>query len=111
MTTYSYVDLPLYSDYFYSYTVALEDNSYVVEVVYNQYATVWYMSLYTEDQEPIVQGIALVPEYPILADYVIPNLSGFFWLYPIPTMPSDKYAESPEALAQYFTLKYCYNFS
>lgn len=110
MSTYSYIDLPLYTDYYYSYTVSLERNSYVVEIYYNSYGKKWYMDLYTEDQEPVVLGLALLPEYPIAIDYILPNLSGFFWLYPVPEIgKKEKYKTDPEALAQYYSLKYVYN--
>jgi|SRR6195952_2915548 len=109
MTTYNYVNLPLESDYYYSYSVVLEDNSYVLEIQYNDYCDTWFLSVFTEDQELIVAGLALVPGYPIGQDYVIPNLSGFFWLYPIPNITTEKYKEDPEVLSQYYTLKYIYD--
>lgn len=102
------VDLPLYSDPFYSYTISLEDNTYSMEFVLNERAGMWYMSMFTEDGEPIVRGIALVPNYPLLADYVIPELTGFFLLLPIPSITTEKYKEEPEYLSQYYTLRYLY---
>jgi hypothetical protein len=105
----SYIDLPLYEDYFYSYSVTLESNVYNIEIYYNDYSKKWFMDIYTEDQVLVLAGVALVPEYPIAIDYVVPNISGFFWLYPIATITSSKYQTEPESLAQYFTFKYVYN--
>jgi hypothetical protein len=110
MTTWTEVDLPLYSDPFYSYSVSLENITYSVEIRYYQRDGIWRMSLFLEDQTPIAQGIALVPEYPILQDYNIEGMSGFFWLYPIPSIKTEKYVEDPEHLDQYYTFKYIYNF-
>ena len=110
MATYTRVDLPLYSDAFYSYQVSLEGQGYIVEIKYNERAETWYMSLFDQDNNPIVQGIALVPRFPILKDYVIPNITGFFWLAPIPSVKTEKYKENPEHLDQYYVLQYIYNF-
>jgi hypothetical protein len=110
VSTFSYVDLPLFPDYFYSYSVNLQDDSYNIEICYNEYAKTWYMSIYTEDQELVVAGIALLPSFPLTQDYVIPGLSGFFWLYPIPSITTEKYKEEPEHLDQYYMLRYCYDF-
>lgn len=111
MSTYNYINLPLYTDYFYSYTVSLENNTYELEFVYNQYGKKWYMSVYTEDRVPVVLGLALLPEYPIAIDYILPNLSGFFWLYPVAELYTNKYLEEPEAISQYYSLKYAYDFT
>lgn len=108
MATYTSISLPLFEDYFYSYSISLDETStvYVIEIQYNDYAEQWFMSLFTEDQETLLAGIALVPEYPIALDYALGNITGFFWLLPIPEIPSDKYSEEPEALSQYFTFEY-----
>lgn len=108
MTTYTSVVLPLYPDYFYEYSISLqEDNDvYVIEIQYNDYSKKWYMSLYTEDRMLLVAGLPLLPKYPIAVDYIIPNLTGFFWLYPIPSITSEKYQEDPEALSQYYKFEY-----
>lgn len=105
----SYIELPLYEDFYYSYSVTLENNVYNLEISYNDYSKKWFMDIYTEDQELVLAGIALLPEYPITIDYVIPNLRGFFWLYPIPSIVTEKYQTEPESLSQYYTFKYIYN--
>lgn len=110
MASYDYVDLPLYADSFYSYSVSLENVSYTIEILYNERQKLWHMSLFTEDGDPIIQGIALVPQYPILQGYLIDGLTGFFWLTPIPSLTSEKYITEPESLNQYYTFKYITNF-
>jgi len=108
MAAYTSINLPLFSDYYYSYSINLDDTNtvYVIEIQYNDYTEQWYMSLFTEDQVTILAGVALVPLYPIALDYALGDITGFFWLSPIPTLPTDKYAESPEALSKYYTFEY-----
>jgi len=110
MASYDYVPLPLYADSFYAYSVSLEGNTYSVEILYNERNKLWHMSLFTEDGDPIVQGVAIVPQYPILQNYKIDDLSGFFWLTPVPSLTSEKYITEPESLNQYYTFKYITNF-
>lgn len=101
--------LLLFEDFFYSYEISIDDISYTIEIVYNDYATTWYMSLYTEDMEPIFLGAALLPGYPIAKDYAIYPLTGFFLLSSIPSITTEKYKEEPENLSQYYTLSYVYD--
>jgi len=110
MASYDYVALPLYADSFYAYSVSLEGITYSIEILYNERNKLWHMSLFTEDGGPIVQGVAMVPQYPILQNYKIENLSGFFWLTPVPSLTSEKYITEPESLNQYYTFKYITNF-
>lgn len=110
MATFSQVDLPLYSDSFYSYQVSLEGISYGIEILYNERNELWHMSIFNDDDTPIIQGIALVPNYPILQDYANLPLTGYFWLKPVPKISSEKYLEKPESLAQYYTFSYIYNY-
>jgi len=110
MSSYNYVDLLLFPDYFYSYSVNLEDDTYNLEFQYNDFAKLWYLSIYTEDQLPLILGVALVPGYPISGDYIIEGLSGFFWLYPIQKIYTDKYQEFPENIDQYYTFKYIHSY-
>lgn len=109
MTIKTVVPLPLFEDFFYSYEVSIQDNSYTIEIVYNSYSTLWSMSLYTEDRVPIVMGMTLIPGYPIASDYAIYPLTGYFLLSAIPSITTEKYKEEPEALSQYYTLRYVLN--
>lgn len=109
MTIKTVVPLPLFEDYFYSYEVSLQNVSHTVEIVYNTYAELWFLSLYTEDRDPIALGMALVPDYPIGSDYALFPLTGFFLLSAIPSIKTEKYKEEPEFLSQYYTLRYVLN--
>lgn len=108
-TTYIEVSLPLYTDFYYSYTAGLEDNTYTLDFKYNSWSKKWFLSLFDEDGNALVESLALIPKYPVGVNYIIAGLSGYFLLYPIPSVTSDKYTDSPEDIAQYYTLSYIYN--
>lgn len=110
MATFTQIDLPLYNDPFYSYQVSLENVSYSIEIKYNERQKLWHLSLFNDDDTPVIQGLALVPDYPIMQDYTNLGLEGYFWLKPIPKIKTEKYIEEPEYLSQYYTLSYIYNY-
>lgn len=109
MATYQEVSLPLYTDFYYSYTAGLENNTYTLDFKYNSWGKKWFLSIFDEDGNALIESMALVPKYGVGRNFIIPGLSGFFWLYPIPSITSDKYTEAPEDIAQYYTLSYIYN--
>lgn len=103
------VALPLYDDPSYSYSVALEGNSYFLKFEYNERAALYFLSLSDADNNLVVGGVALVPNYPILLDYALPLLSGFIWMEEIPQILTQPYKEFPDKLSQYYTLCYSYD--
>lgn len=104
----SYVNLILDDSPLYEYTVALEGNSYIIEMQYNERSQLYFMYLYDSDRNPIVLGAAVVPGYPIMLDYALPNLSGFFLLIQNGQLDSEPYKEFPDKLSQYYTFVYTY---
>lgn len=103
-----YVDLILDDAPLYEYSVALEGNSYIIEIQYNERSSLYYLYLYDSDRNPIVLGAGLVPNYPITIDYALPNLSGFFLLIQKGELNSEPYKEYPDKLSQYYKLVYTY---
>ena len=103
-----YVDLLLDDSPIYEYSVSLEGNSYIVEMIFNERSQLYFMSLYDADRDPIVLSAALVPGYPIMFDYALPNLTGFFLLIQKGTLESEPYKEFPDKLKQYYDLVYTY---
>tara|TARA_R110000744_G_C19371770_1_gene563166 strand:+ start:36674 stop:37000 length:327 start_codon:yes stop_codon:yes gene_type:complete len=103
-----FISLPLYSDYFYSYNVSLEGVSYNIKFKYNTRSQQWSFDLYSRDNTPVILGIVLVPNYPIMFDYEIDNLTGYFWLTEIPSISDNKIEQYPEALNKYYRLYYTY---
>lgn len=100
-----YVNVPLYPDPYYSYAISLERVSYTIRFKYVERTKSWYMDLFTRDNEPVLLGIKLVPDYPIAFDYVTP-LSGFFWLSPKPDVDERRIAQYPEQLHKYYDFFY-----
>ena len=107
MTTF-YVDLLLDDSPLYEYSVSLEGNSCIIEIVYNERSQLYFMSLYDADRNPIVLGAGLVPGYPIMYDYALPNLTGFFLLIQKGTLQSEPYKTFPDKLNQYYSFVYTY---
>lgn len=103
------VALPLFDDPSYSYNVSLEGNSYNLKFEYNERDGLYFLSLSDVDNNLIVGGVALVPNYPILLDYPILTLSGFIWMDEISDIIFEPYKQYPDKLSQYYTLSYSYN--
>lgn len=105
-----FTELPLYSDSYYEYRIALEDEARVVTFRWQDRTSSWYLDVKQDDLTPVVLGIKLVPYYPILADYQLQELgiNGYFVLVDSGDFITDKIATSPEALAQYYKLFYVY---
>jgi hypothetical protein len=103
-----YVDLLLDDSPIYEYSVSLEGNSYIVEMTFNERSQLYFMSLYDADRNPIVLSAALVPGYPIMFDYALPNLTGFFLLIQKGTLESEPYKKFPDKLSQYYSLVYTF---
>lgn len=104
-----YVDIPLYDSYFYDMSITLEGISYVLEFTYNSEARLYTLSLYSDEREPIVLGEALVPNYPMFADYAIQGMTGFFVMIPLETVvDTEPYKRYPDKIHKYYTLHYMY---
>lgn len=102
------VNLPLHDEAHYSYNASLEDTSYKVEMNYNTRTESWAYDLYTRDNQPVLLGQSIVPNYPIASDYDIP-LSGDFWLKPLPEVAPSKAAQYPRNLNKYYSFAYEYD--
>lgn len=103
-----YVDIPLDSAPIYDLSITLEGESYIIEFVYNERSKLYFMSLFDADRNPIVQGVGVVPGYPIMFDYVIPNLSGWFALVAKGTLDQEAYNLYPENINEYYNFVYAY---
>lgn len=101
-----YVNLPLYPDSDYEYTISLERTAYKIRIYFNRRIEQWIIDLSYANNDPIVLGEALVPLYPIFYDYDI-ELSGFFWLEPIGKNQNETVI-NPFELSQYYKLYYVY---
>ena len=104
----NYVSIPLDPSSFYGLSISLEGNSYNIDFTYNERAELYFISLFDADNNPIVTGEALVPEYPIFLDYFLPNLTGYFWLARKGTLTGEPYKEFPDKISEYYNLFYIY---
>lgn len=104
----NYITLPLFSDPIYDYTFALQGDSYKLEFSYNERAKIYFISLYDAEDNPIVLGGALVPNYPIFKDYAIFPLTGFFWMEEKADITSEPYKLYPDSIDQYYNFFYIY---
>jgi hypothetical protein len=102
------VPLPLYDEEDYSYSVSLEENSYTLRFIYSERSSLYFLSLYDEDDVLIIGGLALTPNYPLLLDYPLPNLTGWLWMQEISKIISQPYKVYPDKISQYYTLSYSY---
>lgn len=103
------VILPLFADAYYSYSISLEGNSYILEFIYNERAELYYLNLKDAASNPIVLGAALVPNYPIMLDYSLPDLTGGFWLEKKSlSSQSEPYKTYPDKLNEYYDFYYTY---
>jgi hypothetical protein len=104
----NYVNLPLFSESFYDYSISLEGNSYILQFTYNERSKLYYLSLLDADYNEIVVGCAVVPYHPIMQNYAIDNLSGFFWMEPKSDLVTDSYIEYPDKIHEFYNMYYIY---
>jgi hypothetical protein len=103
------VELPLFNEPDYIYQVSLEDNSYSLRFTYNQVMKLTTLSIYDVDQKPVCCGVGLVPNYPIILSYALPELTGAFIMASKAAVDTEFYKIYPENLATYYTLSYIRN--
>ena len=102
---YYNVELPLYPEEDFSYTVALQENAYDLRLYYNRRMEQWFLELLRDDGTEVLMGIGIHPYYPVMSDYEFEDLTGFFWLQP-KNFGKDEAATNPEKLSEYFKLFY-----
>ena len=97
---------PTSANYF--FTAPLEGNSYRIWLYYNERMEQWIFNLSDPDDNPIVMGEGIVPQHPIMWDYGIPDLTGFFWLEPI-GKDQNETNSNPFEIWKYYTFHYYYD--
>ena len=102
------ISLPLYPDQDYQYSVALEGQSYRLRFTYNSVMKLYTIQISDEDQVTLISGVALVPNYPILADFKVAKLTGNFLLYSKSDKTFESYKAYPDKIHQYYELSYIY---
>lgn len=109
MTTV-YTELPLFSDLRYRYASTLQGVSYQFTFYWNSRVMQWHMDIRLEDQTPVVLGIALVAQYPMLQDYNLEEigLTGYFALMPVNVSVATQLGNESSVMPEFFKLYYIY---
>lgn len=104
------IQLPLFTDVYHEYSLPLEDDNFILTFLWQERTSSWYMDIRKDDLTPVVLGIRLVIDFPILADYKLKDfgLNGYFVLEDKGQYISNKLSTSPEALADNYQLFYLY---
>ena len=103
-----YVNLPLFKDDSFTYTIPLEGITYRFNFYYNSREESWLFDIRYSNGEAVVLGEALVAQYPMLLDYNLEGLSGFLWMEPIGENQNQTVI-NPFEIHQYYTLRYYYD--
>lgn len=109
MTTV-YVELPLFSEEKYRYSMSLEGVSWQFTFYWNKRIGQWHMDVRRDDQTPLVLGQALVAQYPMLLDYNLEEsgMSGYFLLMPVNIAIDKQITEDLSVVPEFFKLYYVY---
>lgn len=109
MTT-NFVEMPLYSNLTYSYSLSLEGQSWNFKFYWVQRARQWHMDIRLENQTALILGYALVPQYPILEDFPLEGygLSGRFVLMPVNLAVASAITQESSVMPEFFKLFYMY---
>lgn len=108
MTDY-YVSLPLFDEPDYNYAVNLQGQSYILDFKYNERVQLYFLSVYTAENVPIILGVALVPTYPITKDKSLFPLTGFFWMEEKAAILSEPYKVYPDKVNEYYNFFYTWS--
>jgi hypothetical protein len=110
MTDTTYVEMPLYTDERYRYSMSLEGVSWQFLIYWNNRSTLWHMDIRREDQTPLTLGQPLVPQYPMQVDYNLEEsgLTGYFLLMPINDAIVSQFNKESKILPEFFKLYYVY---
>lgn len=103
---YSWINLPLYDDWDYKYTVPVGSQNIEWRIYYSDRTETWMLDASLSTGEPIVQGIALLKLTPMFENK-IEGVNGFLWLEPI-AQESNEALLHPDLLYKYYNLYYIF---
>jgi hypothetical protein len=102
----NFIELPLFDDIDYEYTVALEAVAYRLRFYYNARNESWALDISFADGVPITLGNRVLPGYPMTIDDTKPY-SGFLYLEPIGEEDNETIS-NPYEIWKYYRLIYAY---
>jgi len=101
------VKLPVYNETYYSYSVALEGNTFVLEFLFLQSrSNSWFVTLKNSSQETLLSGQRLTPNTVLFQGYQLEGLSGFFYFESKDLENEEFRVGTPR---DFYTLYYIYN--
>lgn len=106
MAFINYVTCPLYDLYTYQYPIVLEEDTFTLQFIYNDIMKLYTLSIFDAQGFSICSGIGLTPYHPIIADYDLRGLTGFFQMLPIGEQDVEYYKLYPEDISKYYKFYY-----
>ena len=103
------VSLPLFDEVDYKYSITLEGEYYSFRFIYNEYMEMYTLQISDVKNGVLISGVGVVANYPMLADYVIGNLSGALLMSPKSDKDIEFYKLYPSNLSEYYILSYIYD--
>lgn len=101
--------LPIFNDVYYSYSISLEGNRYVITFLYLERLEQWLVTLKTSDGIVLVKNQRLTPDAPLFFDYRLPNLTGFFYFKAVSQFVSDNGSANLTQPKGFYELFYIYD--
>lgn len=80
---------PLYNKPFYTYSIDLSNETYSLTFRWSDRLQQWLMDIVDADDNTIIQGVPLVPTYPLTMQYSLEKPTGEFFLMPIEVTSPD----------------------
>jgi hypothetical protein len=110
MSTTIIVELPLYDDKKYRYSLPLEGLSLQFTYYWVDRCSSWHLDIRREDQTPIILGMSLVSQYPMTVDYTFEDygLTGYFLLKPVNVSVAPQLGSNMTVMPEFFRLFYVY---
>ena len=100
--------LPLFRQPVYNYNVRLGDASIKLRFAYNERVKQWQLDVSHSDGTPLVVGQAVVASYPMMLDYSLKGINGYFEFRPI-GMAQNETISNPYEIWKYYELFYVYD--
>lgn len=110
MTNTVYIEMPLFTEEKYRYSLSLEGISWQFTFYWNGRAMQWHMDIRREDQTALVLGQPMVAQYPMLIDYNLEEqgLTGYFLLMPVNGAIDSQITQDSSIVPEFFRLFYVY---
>lgn len=93
---------------YYTYSTTLGRVAYNLTMRYSTREKCWYLDIRTRDNIPVILSVKLVPNYPLLEDLQLGDLTGYLLFFPTVNANLYKLDTEPENIADYFQLVYVY---